>query len=135
MQNRFFYSLQIYRGVAAVMIVFHHLWSNLNYYYKLDFTLIDSVAVYCKFGVDFFFVLSGFIICYSNYEFAGETSKIIPYWKNRVYRIYIPYLPIGIFMLVMYQLLPGLSGNERDINILKSIFLVPVEGKTALSVA
>lgn len=133
MSQNFFNSLQIYRGVAAMMVVFHHIWNNVRHYYALDFAWIDAVAKSGRFGVDFFFVLSGFIICYSN--FFCDQRDITVYLKNRFLRIFIPYWPIGICMLGLYFMFPAVSGNARDVSVLKTLFLIPVEGPPALSVA
>jgi exopolysaccharide production protein ExoZ len=135
MKNPVFHSLQIYRGIAALIVVFHHLWNNLQYYFHLNYPLINFLASHGRIGVDFFFVLSGFIICYSNYDFSEKAFRIIPYLRNRILRIYIPYLPLGIFMLLAYQLSPGLSESNREVSVLKSLFLIPIPGNTALSVA
>lgn len=88
-----------------------------------------------KNGVDFFFVLSGFIICYSNFIKAGVWSASGEYLKNRILRIYLPYLPISFLMLLSYRLFPGFSDATRNVSLVKSVFLLPVPGVTALAVA
>jgi peptidoglycan/LPS O-acetylase OafA/YrhL len=126
--------LQIFRGIAALMIVFHHTWSSIKFYHKIEFPLFNFLALLGKFGVDFFFVLSGFIISYTSIYKYDKPNSILYYLKNRLIRIYIPYLPIGILMLVLYTFLPNLSNSDRSISTLTSLTLIP-NGNPALSVA
>ncbi|MCP2042622.1 acyltransferase [Pontibacter sp. HSC-36F09] len=133
-KGSFFNSLQIFRGIAALMVVFHHQWPSFTYFFGLDNSTISFVAGLGKHGVDFFFVLSGFIITYSCYNKSASFETNKSYLLNRVFRIYIPYLPIGIAMLLLYSLLPNMSEGNRDISLLTSLTLIP-DGPPALSVA
>lgn len=126
--------LQIFRGIAALMVVLHHSIKSIQYYHEINYPFLNYIGSIGKFGVDFFFVLSGFIITYSASIKYDEPNSFQSYVKNRLIRIYVPYLPIGIFMLVVYQLLPGFSNGSRDISILTSLTLIPA-GNPALSVA
>lgn len=126
--------LQIFRGIAALMVVVHHSIKSIQYYHEINYQFLNYIASIGKFGVDFFFVLSGFIITYSAYYKYNDPNSFSNYIKNRLIRIYVPYLPIGIFMLVIYQLLPAFSNGNRDISILTSLTLIPA-GNPALSVA
>lgn len=126
--------LQVYRGVAAMMVVFHHLWNSFSHFYDLDNFFLSFFASIGKFGVDFFFVLSGFIISYSNFEQKGRRRMICPYLVKRAIRVFVPYWPIGITMLLAYYIFPEFSQSNRDVSIVTSIFLVPY-GAPALSVA
>ena len=126
--------LQIFRGFAALMVVIHHSVGSIKFYHKIDNNVLNYVGSIGKFGVDFFFVLSGFIITYTSFYKYTEPNSFSNYLKNRLIRIYIPYLPIGIFMLILYSTLPSLSNSNREISLLSSITLIP-EGNPALSVA
>lgn len=59
-----FYSLQYIRGFAALAVLFYHLRASLNGVYS-QISLGDLLFSQGYLGVDFFFVLSGFIICFS----------------------------------------------------------------------
>jgi len=133
-QSQYLYVLQVFRGIAALMVVLHHSIGSIKYYHKIDYPFLNYVASIGKFGVDFFFVLSGFIITYSAFYKYNESNSFSNYVKNRLIRIYVPYLPIGIFMLVVYTILPGFSNGDRDISLLTSLTLIP-HGNPALSVA
>lgn len=132
--SKFYNSLQIYRGIAALMVVFHHQWAAFEYFYNLDSLLLNFIAAIGKYGVDFFFVLSGFIITYSNYNKSNDLSNIQSFLLNRILRIYLPYLPMSVAMILLYTALPGVSESERSFSILTSLTLVP-DGNPALSVA
>lgn len=133
-EKKFFDILQIYRGIAALLVVIHHTYISFEYYHKLDLKFWAFFASVGKYGVDFFFVLSGFIITYSTFKYRGKSGYLKKYVFNRITRIYIPYLPMGILMLLLYFLMPGLSNGDREISLLTSLTLFP-HGSPALAVA
>lgn len=126
--------LQVYRGFAALMVVIHHAVGSLDYYHKTGNSFFNILGLVGKLGVDFFFVLSGFIIAYSAHFKYSKPNALREYVVGRVLRIYVPYLPVGIAMLFLYKMLPDLSNSNRDISIFSSITLIP-RGNPALSVA
>lgn len=129
-----FYSLQIYRGLAALMVVFHHQWTAFEHFYNAENSFLHFIGSLGKHGVDFFFVLSGFIIAYSNYDKDGRIELTKQYLLNRILRIYLPFLPISVMMLLLYSVFPAVSEAERDVSLLTSLTLIP-HGAPALSVA
>lgn len=133
-ESRYLDILQIFRGIAALMVVIHHAVGSLQYYHKIDNDFLSVIGILGKYGVDFFFVLSGFIITYTAHYKYDEPHSFQQYVKNRLIRIYIPYLPIGVLFLLLYTLFPSFSNSERDISILTSLTLIP-SGNPALSVA
>lgn len=132
--KNYFDCIQIFRGIAATMVVLHHSLTSIKYYHNYSSSFLDYFAYVGKFGVDFFFVLSGFIISYSSYINKRRKSAFNNYINHRFFRIYVPYLPIGISMLLLYTFIPELSNSSRDISILTSFTLIP-NGNPALSVA
>lgn len=117
-----------------MMVVFHHQWPSFTYFFGLEDSALAFIAGLGKHGVDFFFVLSGFIITYSCYNKVASYDTNKSYLLNRVLRIYIPYLPVGVGMLLLYSLFPSASESNRDISWLTSLTLIP-DGSPALSVA
>lgn len=77
-----FYNLQICRAIAAIMVMFAHATHNIDKQILGGFWL----GGWC--GVDFFFVLSGFIIYYTNQKNMGDRQKLAPYFAKRLIRIY-----------------------------------------------
>ena len=133
-EKKYFDILQVFRGIASLLVVIHHTYASFAYYHHLDNEILHFIAGVGKLGVDFFFVLSGFIIAYTTYQFRDQTSYLKKYVFNRVIRIYIPYLPVGIAMLLLYYWFPSISNSDRSVSWITSLFLVP-HGNPALSVA
>ena len=130
----YFDQIQVLRGVAAIMVVFHHSIGSLKYYHQISNSFLDLIGFVGRFGVDFFFVLSGFIITISANEKYGTSNSLKNYIINRVIRIYVPYLPIGIVMFLLCHFFPQYSNGNRLISTLTSLTLFP-DGTPALSVA
>lgn len=133
MAARKFEWLEAMRGGAACWVVVHHADLAVG-------AFIGEVPRYPPLqnghlGVDFFFVLSGFIIAHSSRQLKMRGGGLSDYVRARFVRIYVPYLPIGIGMLIAYQLLPGLSSGNRAPGVFTSITLLPSPSPPALSPA
>lgn len=79
------YSLQVFRGLAAVMVLLAH--SNI----MLNKSLFSGSFIPGYIGVDFFFVLSGFIIMLTCKKSIGP-GEISGYIRKRVLRVFPPYI-------------------------------------------
>lgn len=133
-KKKYFDFIQIFRGIAALMVVVHHSYGSFLYYHKIDIPFLKYIASIGKYGVDFFFVLSGFIITYTSFKYGGKISQIKDYLFNRFMRVYIPYWPVSVLMLILYLYFSSYSNGNRSISWITSIFLIP-HGNPALSVA
>ncbi|MDV3503099.1 acyltransferase [Marinobacter sp. M-5] len=124
--------LEVMRGGAAVWVLLHHaeltasaFFGGVNYpFFARGFL-----------GVDFFFILSGFIIAFSSSRMLEAGKTLGEYFSHRLVRIYVPYLPVGVALYFAYQLLPNMSAGDREIGLLTSFTLIPTVQATALSVA
>jgi len=124
-------SLQAGRGLAALAVVLmHSAMAGRDFGGSPFFGY--TILQFGWTGVDFFFVLSGFIIYHST---AGRGRTLGDYAGARFRRIYLPYWPIGIGMALLYLALPGVSGSTRAWSWLPTLTLLPVDADTALSVA
>lgn len=129
-------SLQVFRGLAALCVVFFHGSISTN-------TFVATVpptaaAVFGKgwLGVDFFFVLSGFIIMYAHARDAQTLPAVRRYAYKRLVRIFPAYLPITIGMLLVHADFFGhVAPGTRDYSLASSLFLVPANLPPILSVA
>lgn len=78
--------IELGRGIAALLVVFYHISrlfeQNTGYFPFGSFTEVGHS------GVDFFFVLSGFIIYYIHAKDINEPHKIKPYLIKRAVRIF-----------------------------------------------
>ena len=131
-----FDSLQIFRGLAALGVVFHHAAKSTNAFVGQIPTWLNSIFEYGFLGVDFFFVLSGFIIMSSHFDDEKSIAALKNYGVKRFVRIFPPYWPVSIALIFAYFLLPSLSQGERgDFSLLSSLLLLPDTEPPALSVA
>lgn len=87
--------IQILRGYAAMLVVVTHLWSVGVISSTLRFSRIGGL------GVDIFFVISGFIMCYSLKD-RVLASDSVQFLKKRAYRVYPIYLLVLIPFLIQY---------------------------------
>jgi exopolysaccharide production protein ExoZ len=121
--------LQILRGLAAFMVVIHHI--NQTYFHwnpPIDFLEIFN---YGSFGVDIFFVLSGFIMYYSvKYNKRGGFSFFI----DRFFRIFPVYWLLTILLIISSIILPIKSYDTFFTwdTLLKSLFLVPNQNPSGI---
>lgn len=117
--------IQACRGIAALLVVYFHVhqFSQL----KLNHTFLGGVFAFGGAGVDFFFVLSGFIIFYAHRFDIGQRQKLKPFVVKRLIRIYPLYWLITLAILPIYFLVPTFGeGYERNFDvILKSLALYP----------
>ncbi len=104
-------SLQLYRGIASILVVLHH--GNIILDRELHQNGSFSLFHWGWVGVDFFFVLSGFIIFYIHQTDLGQPQRFRSFITKRFLRIYplywlILFGKIAISMLsdrqsVLYQ--------------------------------
>lgn len=125
MEKQKLVSLQTLRGIAALLVVMFHAtkWSMEVFGDPFLFEFFDFGIS----GVDFFFVLSGFIIFYVHRTDLGQRDQIKPFLVKRFIRIYPFYWSIFFLILPVYFLFPQFGrGFERDFEfIAKSILLWP----------
>ncbi len=124
--------IQVARGVAALFVVLYHAsrWSHVFYH-----QVFNKFFNFGYIGVDFFFVLSGFIIFHVHSSDSPGIKTWKRYFLKRLIRIYPPYLPISITLLLAYFYFPEIVKGNREIGIITSIFLVPSKYWPSLEVA
>lgn len=127
--------IQALRGVAALLVVLYHLTTNALE--KFGEVFLGGVFFFGGHGVDFFFVLSGFIIYYVHHRDLGDASRIAPYLVKRVVRIYPIYWLVTLAVLPAFFVFPHLgNGYERDATVIvKSMLLLPQHHNPIVTVA
>lgn len=131
-----FDSLQAFRGLAALGVVFHHAAVSTSAFIENIPFWLNSIFEHGFLGVDFFFVLSGFIIMSSHFDDEKSVASLKTYGIKRFVRIFPPYWPVSVALMLSYVLLPSLSQGARgDFSLLSSLFLLPDASPPALSVA
>jgi exopolysaccharide production protein ExoZ len=123
--NRRLQILQASRGVAALLVLLFH----LTYLGKTAFGvhLLKGVFRFGASGVDFFFVLSGFIIFFIH---SGDTSKpdrLWPYLKKRFVRVFPLYWFVALVLIPLWfsPLVTALRPSQYAFILLKSFLLLP----------
>lgn len=126
--------LQVGRGIAALLVVLHHATLGGDVFYGND--AFKGFWDFGHIGVDFFFVLSGFIIYWVHSNDSVSVNNAVSYIKKRLIRIYPPFILISVVLLLSYAVLPSVSETNRDIGIITSLLLIPTPPlEPALSVS
>ena len=115
--------LQIFRGWAAVLVILVHVsWIT---YDKYSTVFLKNYFAMGAAGVDFFFVLSGFLICHIHLKDIGRPKQTIPYLTKRLIRIYPIYWLVTLVILPTYFLVPNYGqGDETHPAIIAGSFLL-----------
>lgn len=121
--------------MAAILVLLFH--ADIASNEKLEHPLLNGLFAGGYVGVDFFFVLSGFIIFYVHYQDIGEKRRLMQYVTKRFYRIYPIYWTATLLFLPAYFFGSGFgTGHETEpLVIAKSLLLIPQEVFPVLSVA
>lgn len=90
-------SIEAARGVAALLVVFLHAGNMMRVEHLSGDIGLNNFFGFGYVGVDFFFVLSGFVIAYINMGKLGQPAFATEYLWRRVTRIY----PIYWFVLAL----------------------------------
>lgn len=99
-------TIQIFRGIAAMLVILYHINFTISDYFH-----IQSFHIFANFGylgVDFFFVLSGFIITYIHLNDIINKGDWKVFAKKRFARIY-PFFWLLLTIILVYEI--TLHGN------------------------
>lgn len=118
--------LQILRAFAATLVILVHSTGIIHENYQIE--LMGGYFEMGSAGVDFFFVLSGFLIFYIHSKDFGKPALLRSYVHKRWTRIYPLYWLVTLAILPAYFALPSLGqGDERNVFvILGSLTLLPM---------
>ena len=91
------------RGVAALLVVFYHIFEGLSF--AEGGTPITTIN-HGYLAVDFFFILSGFVIGYAYDDRLGRTMTLGNFFKRRLIRLH-PMIIMGAVLGVIFYCLQG----------------------------
>jgi peptidoglycan/LPS O-acetylase OafA/YrhL len=125
-------TIQVFRGVAAMLVVLAH--ADLIFNQNLNQDFLFKVFNFGGSGVDFFFVLSGFIILYVHQSDIGNKNKLKLFFIKRFTRIYPIYwviltLKLSASLFFFYD--P--DTNQRSLGEIVKAFLLFPQDRTILS--
>ncbi|MEP6481283.1 MAG: acyltransferase [Rhodoglobus sp.] len=119
-------SIQVARGVAALSVLaFHSLDSAHKYFGGIQ--VLPAFFDGGKWGVDLFFVISGFVMVLTTRKRHGEIREAGKFLWSRFFRIYPTYWFYCLLLLPVYFLAPGLinSSQGNHVDLLASFLLLP----------
>lgn len=94
------YSIEAARGIAALLVLLMHAANLMNVPHFSGHVGLGGVFDFGYIGVDFFFVLSGFVIAYTNHGNVGQPAKVLPFLWRRACRIF-PIFWISLLLAVL----------------------------------
>ena len=131
-----FTTLQAGRFFAAMAVVGYHALLSITAFVDVPSAFATTVLKFGYLGVDFFFVLSGFVI---HYSMSSAPRRISSFVYSRYTRIMLPYWPVGIGLglayLTMPHLAPQFTTSDSAWGWLSTITLFPTGQPPTLNVA
>ncbi|USI72588.1 acyltransferase family protein [Sphingomonas morindae] len=132
-----FYGIDVVRGVATCMVALGHacyMQSEARFGGVAPFGGHGSGLFVC---VDFFFVLSGFLIPWVHWNDFRRPARVARYFQRRFSRIYPVYWVVLTLFIGLHFLRPSTS-HEVPLTlktVLTSYFVIPNDGPTLMGVA
>lgn len=117
-------ALQYFRAVAAILVVLYHaacVFGPGGYQPERSW---ESVFLFGHAGVELFFVLSGFIICWIHYDRIGVAGEVPGYIRKRLVRIYPP---VALVVIAWAALSLAAGMPMQPIEYLVSLTLIPFD--------
>jgi exopolysaccharide production protein ExoZ len=118
--------MQMLRGLACILVILLHVTGT--FYETYHYYFLGNIFKFGGSGVDIFFVLSGFIITYSNKQYIGKAAGIGKFLQKRIIRIFPIYWIIISFFLALQLLLPSFYRTHFQLNfanLLNTYLLLP----------
>ncbi len=127
--------VQAGRGVAALLVVLYHAERALALPQYVGHPPLAGITAFGHAGVDFFFVLSGFIICYIHRRDLGHPGALGRYIKARISRIYPPYWAVTAALIAIGIAAHGAGSVPGPSHLVQTLLLAPGGPPPVLSVA
>lgn len=125
--GQLFTAIQVARGIAAALVVYFHCSAAIGAEKYMNVDGFSAVFRFGSSGVEFFFVLSGFIISTAHWEDIGQPRAALSFLIKRAIRLYPAYwfvLAIITLAGVMIPALAWFTGLDAS-TLLKTLLLLP----------
>lgn len=119
------------RGLAATMVVLYHGARHLDEAYRMPNLM--KIFQFGHAGVDFFFVVSGFIILFAHYDDVGRPGRFLHYCERRFVRLMPTYWAALALTVAMGA--AGTHALPSAFDIAWSATLLPANADPILGVA
>jgi peptidoglycan/LPS O-acetylase OafA/YrhL len=119
-------AIEIGRGFAAIFVVLFH-FNVISFSYFGSYPSVGVPFYGGHAGVEYFFVLSGFIIYYIHASDIGKSTRLTDFLRKRIIRIIPMYWLTISLMLVAFSLHP-IWGEEKALDawkIVRDYLLIP----------
>lgn len=117
-------NIQVLRGFAALIVVVFHIVGASNSY-KIPAEIFGLTGGLGRSGVDIFFVVSGFIMVYTQHN---KEKKPLNFIKDRIIRVVPIYWIFSCLFLVLYFIMPTIFREfQPNIGFIISSFLFSSE--------
>ena len=119
-------NIQALRGVAVLLVVFFHMVTIEKKYGGTN-TLLPDYFQFGMFGVDLFFVISGFVMVTVTRGKFQQPRQAVTFLYHRISRIYPLYWFYSLLVLAVFLLHPSFVNSSQfgQVNILASFLLLP----------
>lgn len=127
--------VQAARGVAAILVVAYHTTRSISLPQYLGYIPFGNALGFGHAGVDFFFVLSGFIIAHAHAADIGRPERVWRYLWRRITRIYPIYWFVTGLELIRGIFAPDAAVRTAMPHVIRSMLLLPDDLGPLVSVA
>ena len=132
MKHDTLYSIEMFRGIAAVLVVILH--SSSYYSQVFGEHPFGSIVLFMHSGVEFFFVLSGFIILTIHNKDIGIVLTIPAFLVKRFTRVF-PFYWVCLFIFYGLTYIVPHYHFPDTINLVKDLALYPNRAEASLFVS
>ena len=101
------------RGLAILMVLLLHFVGNMQPTNAVERAIV-AVTNYGSYGVELFFILSGFLITGILYDARNESNYFRNFYMRRVLRIFPLYYGVLALVFLVAPLIPMLRGETLD---------------------
>ncbi|OYW75819.1 MAG: hypothetical protein B7Z37_11545 [Verrucomicrobia bacterium 12-59-8] len=103
------HGIQTMRGIFAVLVVCHHVGVHSSRYWSNEW--LGSMFNHSTFRVDFFFVLSGFVLWAAHRADAGRPDAVRSFLQRRFWRLYPLLITLSLFKVMLLWFVPGRAAD------------------------